>query len=549
MNIGKLIAASLEDANVTMPDADVADVVAELVANQTEEASPVVEAMQNVAEASDVTEALDNIAELAEMQPQADDSVSAVTGGGAEGGDDAGAAGAAAADDAGKEVPEVASVESLRLGLGLVLRSHGQRNISVASLESAGVNDRAAVAALARKISGEMRANAQVSFESAMGDIRSNISEESEMIKKSGAVLAKIQADLKSNGALVQGKSLNYVGIYQFLNVDGSPRYDIANVLKEEKAKMDDLVSMLQWFEKAYKGISLDRDSDPEKALDVLTRCISTLDYTNELVKFDGMKLLGNGSVLLNDEMGHPVLDLSYEGAKGDGSKAGIGSRVLHSLIPAGIGGILGGMIGKFVGGGVGYMVGGFKGMDAGARIGGLGGAAGGIAIGVKKGISKADTKVFGKETQVELTVDDVIEFVKSAQDMISLVDKVKAQLVIADQGDTQIRNYLKTLHANMKKDDKWKVAGAKIAGLLATALVAGVAANHGGRYGGPVIGSGIKTHADEIIGNAAELVGAVYAANCSVADVLVTHVLNCVKGAIGVGAALLGEDPAKAVK
>ena len=546
-HLGQLIAASLEDANVTMPNADVADVVAEVVAQTTEETSPIVEVMQNGAEVGDVVDVLDEIADVAELVPEADDTVSSVAAG-TDG--DAGVADAGAgAGEAGAVVEGSAvSTEALQASLAMVLRSHGQ-NISVTSLEAAGGDTREGVGRLARKTAESMRAGKQASFESAMGDVRGNLSEQAETVKKAGAVLAKIQSDLKSNGQLVQGKSLNYQGIYQFLNVDGEARFDIANVLKEEKAKLEGLSNMLKWFENAYKEISLDRESDPEKALDVLTRCISTLDYTNELVKFDGLKLLGNGTVSLNDEYGHPMLDLEYQIPKGDGSKATVGSRVLHSLIPGAVGGAVGGFLGRVAGALGGALVGGVRGAQAGADIGMYAGAAGGIAIGAKKGITKADNKVMGKETQVELTVDDVIEFVKAAQDLIGLVDKVKAQLIVADQGDTQIRNYLKTLHANMKKDDRWKVGAAKVAGFLATALVIGVAGQAGARYNGPVLGSGIKTHADEIIGNAADLVGAVYAANVSVADVLVTHVMNCVKGAIGVGAALLGEDPAKAMK
>ena len=519
--LGTLIAASLEDANVKMPEPDVADIVAEVVAQQTGEVSPVVEAMQNGAEVGDVVDVIGQIAEVAEIVPEADETIA----------------------------PTV-TVESLQSNLALVLRSHGQRGVTASSFEAKdGTDGRAALAAQARSIALAMQGGRVASLESAIGDIRNRLTGEADLIKKAGTVLAKIQADLKANGALVQGKALTYQGIYNFLNVDGTPRFDIANVLKEEKVKMQGLVGLLKWFEDAYKGISLDRESDPEKALDVLTRCISTLDYTNELVKFDDTKLLNNGRLFLEESFDRPVLDIVYETPKGDGSKATIGSRVLNSLIPAGIGGVFGGIAGRTAGGAIGYMAGGFKGMATGANVGTAVGAGTGIYFGTKKGISKADAKVAGKETQTELTVDDVIEFVKAAQELTGLVDKVKAQLIVADQGDTQIRNYLKTLHANMKKDDRWKVGAAKVAGVLATALLVGAAGAAGGRYNGPVIGAGVQTHADEIIGNAQNLVGAVYAANCSVADVLVTHVLNCVKGAIGVGAALLGEDPVKAVK
>lgn len=435
---------------------------------------------------------------------------------------------AAEIDEAADDALILASVESLNFSLVNLLKSHDIR-VKGVSLESHGTGAGALhdlktqLASHSTAVQTTLRASLESSYDASVksaGEIAAFEEKSKQVLNQAISKITAKQKDLETNGV-----TLNYQGMYGFLQYDNAPVLELAPAMVRELAtvkKLMDLLERLTKFHDKLAGMARSIGGDGKKELKDFVSAMMDFDIERELKAVEGFHLLQNGVTVKSntedytgdqdvDSYGpvYSVLEIYYMGSGTDGSKASIKDRIL--------GGFRGGIKGMVIGGVVGALVGNAPGLT----IGGIGGG----AIGTLVGVTGANSKVLGANTNSTTSVKDVIAFLKSNVEMAGLAKDLASSMNDVASDAAKVANYFEMFVGLM---DTQRDAMLEMVGIVGKLV---------GAEGGKGDGDSQMRNMRRMV---RERLDSLYALHMSVAEATSAHAWLCTKHSLVVAEALV---------
>ena len=437
-------------------------------------------------------------------------------------------------DETADDALILASVESLNFSLVNLLKSH-DINVKGVSLEShaTGVDALAALkaqtSAHSQVIHKTLRASLESSYDASVksaGEIAAFEEKSKQVLTQAISKITAKQKELETTGV-----TLNYKGLYGFLQYNNAPVFELAPAMVRELAtvkKLMDLLSRLTKFHDKLASMARSIGGDGKKELQAFVSTMMDFDIERELKAVEGFHLLQNGVTLKSntedyagdedvDAYGpiYAILEIYYMGAFSDGSKASVKDRIVAGFKGAAIGGAMAGIFGAAVGSAPGLVIGGGVGAAAGAMV----------------GVSGANQKVVGSNTNSTTSVKDVISFLKSNVEMAGLAKELASSMNDVASDAAKVANYFEMFVGLM---DTQRDAMLEMVGIV-----------------GKLVGvDGSKGDGDTQMRNMRRMVrerlDSLYALHMSVAEATSAHAWLCTKHSLIVAEALVSAAKAQ---